>query len=32
VSDLALLQAALMLAGHVAARWLLGRTPRQSAL
>ena len=31
-SVLALLQTALVLAGYVAARWLLGRTPRQSAL
>ena len=30
-SVLALLQTALVLAGYVAARWLLGRTPRQSA-
>ena len=31
-SVLALLQTALVLAGYVAARWLLGRTPRQSTL
>ena len=31
-SVLALVQTALVLAGYVAARWLLGRTPRQSAL
>jgi iron(III) transport system permease protein len=31
-SVLALLQTALVLAGYVAARWLLGRTPRQGAL
>jgi iron(III) transport system permease protein len=31
-SVLALLQTALVLAGYVAARWLLGRAPRQSTL
>jgi iron(III) transport system permease protein len=31
-SVLALLQTALVLAGYVAARWLLGRAPRQTAL
>ena len=31
-SVLALLQTALVLAGYVAARWLLGRPPRQSTL
>src|SRR5258708_3779793 len=31
-SVLALVQTALVLAGYLAARWLLGRTPRQTAL
>jgi len=31
-SVLALLQTALVLSGYVAARWLLGRTPRQGTL
>ncbi len=31
-SVLALLQTALVLAGYLGARWLLGRAPRQSAL
>jgi hypothetical protein len=30
-SVLALLQTALVLAGYVAARWLLGRAPQQTA-